>query len=128
VDKASLVTELIEDGKRLIEALDAAKFDVRAALWFYFSDANEWRLIIASPFVDNSGPMKAFEVIQKEIGKISPTLGIRLRNIVVVSPQDRLIKLMKIAIGTGPGISGIRFTQNVINNVLIEDAFIYRNM
>lgn len=128
MDKAPLVIELIEDGKKLVETLDAAKFDVRAAFWFYFSDANEWRLMIASPFVDSPGPMKAFEIIQKEMGKISPALGIKLRNIVVISPQDRLIRLMKMAIGTGPGISGIRFTQNVINNVLIEDAFIYRNM
>jgi hypothetical protein len=128
VDKASLVVELIEDGKRLIEALDAAKFDVKAAMWFYLPDTDEWRLIIASPFVDNSGPMKAYEFIQKEMEKLSPALGIKLRNIAVVSPQDRLISLMRLAIGTGPTISGIRFTQNVINNVLIEDAFIYRMM
>lgn len=128
MDKASLVVELIEDGKRLIEALDAAKFDVKAAMWFYLPDTDEWRLIIASPFVDNSGPMKAYEFIQKEMEKLSPALGIKLRNIAVVSPQDRLISLMRLAIGTGPTISGIRFTQNVINNVLIEDAFIYRMM
>jgi hypothetical protein len=37
---------------------------------------------------------------------------------------------MRTAIQTGPGtgVSGIRFTQNMVNNVLIEDAYIYRLM
>jgi hypothetical protein len=37
-----------------------------------------------------------------------------------------MLSLLRVAISTGPGISGIRFTHNTINNVLIEDAYIYR--
>jgi hypothetical protein len=42
--------------------------------------------------------------------------------------QDRLVQLLRPVIGTGPGICGIRLTQNVIDGVLIEDAYIYRLM
>jgi hypothetical protein len=49
-----------------------------------------------------------------------------LQNISLVSPNDDLVKLLKAAIKTGPGVSNIRFTGNVINNVFIEDAYIYR--
>lgn len=128
MDKASLVEEQIDDGKKLVEALDGAKVAVRAAMWFYYPEPNDWRLIIATPFLDDVGPMKTYELIQNVIEKSLPDLSIKLRNIFLVSPQNKLIKLMKAAIGTGKGISGIRFTGNVINNVLIEDAYIYRMM
>jgi hypothetical protein len=58
--------------------------------------------------------------------KSLPDLSVKLRNIFLVNPKHKLIRLMKIVVGTGKTISGIRFTQNVINNILIEDAYIYR--
>ena len=128
MDKAALVEELIKDGEKLIKALDEAVFEVTAGMWFYSSDIDEWRLIIASPLVDKLGHKKAYNSIQKEMDKIPQPFRIELRNISVVSHQDPLIKLMSLALSTGPGIAGIRFTQNVINNVLIEDAYIYRNI
>jgi len=127
MDKTELVEEVIKDGERLIKALDEDKFDVRAAMWFYLTDSNEWRLIIASPFVDKNGPKKSYEFILRELIKLSKRpLAIFLKNVSVISPQDDLISLLRSVIHTGPGISGIRFTRNAINNVLIEDAYIYR--
>ncbi len=51
---------------------------------------------------------------------------ISLKDIIVLSPKDDPIALVAKMIRTGPGLSGIRFTKNVINNKLIEDAYIYR--
>ena len=51
---------------------------------------------------------------------------ISLDDIAVSKPKNPLLKLLKIAIKTGPAISGIRFTNNVINGQLIKDAHIYR--
>jgi hypothetical protein len=39
-----------------------------------------------------------------------------------------MITLLRVALRTGPGIGGIRFSSNVINGTLIEDAYIYRLM
>lgn len=127
MDKTALVKEDIQEGIRLIEALDKAGFQVEAAIWFYFTDSGEWRLLIASPFVEKNGPKKAYNFIQGVLTKSSPPLGISLKDISAVSPKHHLISLLRIAIGsTGRGISDIRFTRNVINNTLIEDAYIYR--
>ncbi|NIV68021.1 hypothetical protein GWN43_04130 [Candidatus Bathyarchaeota archaeon] len=49
-----------------------------------------------------------------------------MRQISVISTEHDLVKLLRAAIHTGPGISGIRFTGNVINGVFIDDAYIYR--
>ena len=129
---------MIGAGRKLIEALDESPFKVTAAMWFYLSENDEWRLIIASPYIDKEGPKKSYEFIQDQLDKLSKCIDVvallrsglssylSLENISVVSPSDDLIKLMRPAITTGPGISPIRFTRNVINNTLIEDAYIYR--
>lgn len=124
--KTALVEKDIEEGKRLIEELDKTNFRVQAALWFYLADSDEWRLLIASSFVEKEGPRKSYNFIQTVLAKISPPSEISLKDISVLSPSHDLIKLIKLAIRTGPCISGIRFTRNVINNTLIEDAYIYR--
>ena len=126
MDKTVLVERDMQEGKDLIEALDKTEFKVDASLWFYSSDSDEWRLLIASPFVEENGPRKSYGFIRSVLTQPSPPSGISLKNVSVLSPKNQLIKLLKTAISTGPDMAGIRFTRNVINNTLIEDAYIYR--
>jgi len=121
-----LVEKDVEEGKRLIEALDNAGFQVRAVLWFYLAESDEWRFVVASPLVERKGPKEAYAFVQTVLAQLLPPSGISLEEISVVSPEYDLIRLLKTAIQTGPGISGIRFTRNTINNTFIEDAYIYR--
>jgi hypothetical protein len=44
----------------------------------------------------------------------------------VLDAEADLVRLLKAAVGTGPGISRIRFSKNVINGHFIDDALIYR--
>lgn len=126
MDKTALVEKDVEEGKRLIEALDNAGFQVRAVLWFYLAESDEWRFVVASPLVERKGPKEAYAFVQAVLAQLLPPSGISLEDISVVSPEYDLIRLLKVAIQTGPGISGIRFTRNTINNTFIEDAYIYR--
>lgn len=126
MDKTALVEKDVEEGKRLIEALDNAGFQVRAVLWFYLAESDEWRFVVASPLVERKGPKEAYAFVQTVLAQLLPPSGISLEEISVVSPEYDLIRLLKTAIQTGPGISGIRFTRNTINNTFIEDAYIYR--
>ena len=126
MDTAVLVEKNIEEGKRLIEALDKTDFQVQAALWFYSPDSEEWQLLIASPFVEKEDLEKAYSFIRSVLNQLSPPSEIPLIAISVVSPNHRVIRALSTAIHTGPGISGIRFTRNVISNTFIDDAYIYR--
>lgn len=125
MDKTILVEKTIEEGKNLIKELDEQDFNVVAAFWFYLTDVKTWRLVLATPFAKNNGPIKSYTLIQKALAKLGLT-EIALNDISVVNPEDALVKLLGTAIKTGPGISGIRFTRNTINGVFIEDAYIYR--
>ncbi|PXF60546.1 MAG: hypothetical protein C4B59_09175 [Candidatus Methanogaster sp.] len=126
MDKTALVERDIQEGKELVEALDETEFKVDASLWFYSSDSDEWRLLIASPFVEENGPKRSYGFIRSVLTRPSPPSEISLKNISVLSPKHQLIKLLKTTIHTGHDIAGIRFTRNVINNTLIDDAYIYR--
>ena len=126
MDKTALVERDIQEGKDLIEALDKTEFEVDASLWFYSPDSDEWRLLIASPFVEENGPRKSYGFIRSVLTRPSPTSEISLKSVSVLNPKHQLIKLLKTVFSTGPDITGIRFTRNVINNTLIEDAYIYR--
>ena len=128
MDKPSLVDGDMKAGEALLNKLDKIEFDVEAALWFYMQDSEEWRLILASPIVDTEGTKKAYEKVQSQLQELNGRYELFLRNISLVSPSDNLIKLLKTTIKTGKNISHIRFTRNVINNVFIEDAYIYRLM
>ncbi|NIR14929.1 MAG: hypothetical protein GWN86_13670, partial [Desulfobacterales bacterium] len=76
--------------------------------------------------VDQEGPQKAYAAVQKVLAQLPSSFELSLRQISVISTEHDLVKLLRAAIHTGPGISGIRFTGNVINGVFIDDAYIYR--
>ena len=127
VVKQGLSDEMISAGAELTRRLDETRFIVSASFWFYMHETNGWRLVIATPEVRTNGPRWAYKRVQSVISKMPDTRSkISLKNITVVDSNDPLIKLLKVGIKTGSGISDIRFTENVINGTLIEDAYIYR--
>ncbi len=127
VVKESLSGEMLSAGAELTRRLDESRFIVSASLWFYISESNTWRFIIASPEVRTQGLKKAYKQVQSVVSRISEgQTKIPLKDITLADSKDSLISLLKVAIKIGDGISGIRFSQNMINGVLIEDAYIYR--
>ena len=123
----SLSEQMKDAGALLVRKLDSAGFPVRAALWFYIPDSNRWRFIVASPLVKANGPRKAYKKIQSIISRLPrDETVIDLQSISAVDVREPLISLLRTAVRTGDEISGIRFSRNIINGVMIEDAYIYR--
>ena len=125
--KDVLDPERIRAGEELTKRLDEARWPVDAALWFYKPADNVWRLIIASPALDQSGPHEAYKHIHDALAKIGDEWhALELKDVSVVSPREELVQTLRAALRTGPAISGIRFSRNVINGHFIDDAYIYR--
>lgn len=125
--KEALSRELIDAGKRLTLLLDEKGFAVTAALWFFRVESGSWRFVIASPVVDSKGPKESYKRVQNILASTNDgDLVLGLKDISLVSPSDPLISLLKRAMKTGKGVSGIRFSGNLINGIPIEDAYIYR--
>lgn len=128
MDKTTLVDRDISDGERLIKKLDKSRFKVNSALWFYVSELSEWKLILASDYVDKRGQKEAYIIIQKKLETIKPPVGIFLSNISVIGANYGIVGLLKrfIAPKSTEGFFNMRITGIVLNGTIIEDAFIYR--
>jgi len=125
----TLSEEMINTGKYLLEQLDLTHSEVKSFFWFFFPEEKTWKLIIASSIVENKGPRNFYKRIndinKKAEKKDQKTIS--LNNIIVVTIENEIVKLLSFAIKTGDSISGIRFTGNTINGVYIEDTYIYRS-
>jgi hypothetical protein len=129
VVKESLTDAMVRDGALLVEKLDEAARRPHAAFWFYFPDANAWRLLLALPEVSTKGPREAYTAIQTALAELNPTSReLALEDIGVMPTDHPLVDVLRGAIKTGPTIERIRFGKNVINGHFIDDALIYRLM
>lgn len=125
--KDVLADSLIKAGADLTRKLDQVEWPVVASFWLYLPEVNTWKLVLASPVVALTGPRKAYESVQMALATLPEVRGqLSLSDIEVVEPRHYLVSLLQTAINTGPTISGIRFTKNVINGQFIHDAYIYR--
>jgi hypothetical protein len=122
----SLSAGQIEAGEALLRQLDEDGIKVDAALWFYFPDKENWKLLLSLPEAIRQGPKAAYKEVQRVLSAPDRPVGISLVDVAVARPNSDLLNLLRSAVGTGPGISQIRFSKNVINGHLIEDALIYR--
>jgi hypothetical protein len=127
VVKDRLTDAMVEAGADLTRKLDEIGLRTTAALWLFDPDINEWRLFFASPEVSAQGPRKVYEQIRLASEKLGDKVSAAPLSLIGLLDQNaELVKLLRIAIHTGPGIGRIRFSKNVINGHFIEDALIYR--
>ena len=130
MDREALVveqftTDLETGGRAVVEALDAANLSIGAAFWFLAPGETSWRLVVASQLVAALGPRAFYKKVDKVLRKVAPPT-VPIDSINALPLNHPLVSLLRSALQTGPGLSGIRFVGNVINGVLIPDAYIYR--
>ena len=114
--KKILVKELVDEGQRLLEALARNRFNVKAALWHYFPEATEWRLVIVSPAVGR-GPLAAYTRVQSVLASTKPSY--------LMSPQSPEFRelLGEVAMG---GQLGVGPATGPTSRVVFEDDYVYR--
>lgn len=124
----SLTDSMMKAGAKLIERLDANNSEVKSAFWLFYSEEKMWKLIVASPLVDTEGPRNYYKrIVEANTVASKEEEIVSLNDIGVTNTNHQIVQLLKIMIGTGGGISGIRFSRNTINGVFIEDTYIYRS-
>lgn len=116
---------MVQAGEQLVRTLDARDVPVPAAFWILRGEDVGWRLVIASPAVDTLGQLQFYRQLAEPVSALR-SHDLSMSYVVAMSPQDPLVRLLRSAVNTGPAISAIRFTGNVINGVLVPDAYIYR--
>lgn len=123
--ETALVNSDVEEGRELVKILDDSDFPVTAAAWIYYPDIEEWRLVIRTPKAEKNLQEAFLELARTMDAKGDLRERIDLARVKLVPPSDRMLK----AIGTVVKVAGlgpIRFSRNVIDGILIDDALIYR--
>jgi hypothetical protein len=127
VVRDAFTPQMAEAGKALLQELDKGSWRPPAAFWLFVPEAAQWRLLLADPELSKAGPRSAYQHIFDALKKVTPARNeLTLHDIAVVDPQTPIVRLLQTAIRTGPGISGIRFSRNVIDGHFVEDAYVYR--
>lgn len=124
MDHPALVESDVRAGEAIVRELDGAGFPVTAALWLMHPEAAAWRLMIATPLVDQAGPLQAYERLNKLLGEHHDAAY--LGSISLVSPANPLVQVLSGTFTTGPGVHRARISRSTFNGVFIEDALIYR--
>jgi hypothetical protein len=124
---ATLVGREIEEGQRLIDALNQAGFLTDSALWIYSSESETWRLMLTSPTCDRQGSLQAYREILAVFRKVEPELKIDWTSLVAVSPKHELIEgLRQLQLLWKIDFSGRRLTNNLVNMTIVEDGYVYQ--
>jgi hypothetical protein len=121
--KKVLVTELIEDGKALLQALIRNRFPMTGAVWYDFPEA-DWRLVIVSSAVDQSGPMAAYARVQRALQSFQPS-RLTLSDITLIGPSSQEFQNLRGLLAV-PGRFGHPPAGAHVRNVMFEDAYVYQ--
>jgi|SRR5579863_2544834 len=119
VDKNS-----IDLGRRVIAALTREGIPVAVGLWAFASQAEEWQLTIATPLVDELGPLAAYGKVQKALQKSGVEDEFPLRRVFLRSPKDRVLRLLQQE-SRAVGREDYRLVNASIEGSFVEEAYLY---
>jgi hypothetical protein len=127
VDTNTLVSDLINDGRKIAEQLPKDGFEVTAAFWLKKSEDDLWYYYIASPAAEsasaNGGYGRLFTLIRQmpEPHWIDP-LEVRL-----IGPNHPITKdvLAIHNLATSPKTSPIQWSGRVLGKLYIDGAYLY---
>ena len=125
VVKEVLTDEMKRDGAALTRALDEAGWPVVASFWYYESDDNFWKLMLASPRVSTYGPGEGYDAVIRALDALHESRK-KLKHITVVEPNNAIVTALASEVQTGWTIVGKLHTARAIDGRYIDDAYLYR--
>jgi hypothetical protein len=124
VDTVTLVDDLIDDGRRLVERFVADGGWVTAAFWVKTAEEGQWTLYIATEAVDRDGPAKAYNSIYASWEKLSDP-WVSMSEIKLVGPENPITKDVLEILARHPGRLPVRFGGRSLGNLSVGEAYIY---
>jgi hypothetical protein len=126
----SLVEGLITDSIQLVKNLDQSKSNPSLVVWYFYEDADEWRLLIAGPEFDQLLPKQEALAYQKVSEAISSSdlQSLSISVVKVIRSDDPLPKALSFLVGTPPnGIIQASFKDTTLNGIFIKEMVILRS-
>ncbi len=125
MDKAALVNFDIESGEKVIEALDRDGKEPNVALWAKLPEYEDWRLVIASDHIVQTGSLHPYAQINEAMEKAG--ISISRRPNVFLRPMDKpFIRALRNMFSKVADTYGMRLGGQTFGDQYIEEAFVYR--
>ena len=125
MDKVALVNFDIENGEKVVEALDRDGKEPKVALWAKLPEYEDWRLVIASDRIVQTGSLYPYAQINKAMERAG--IPISKRPKVFLRPMDKpFIKALRSVFSKASDTYGMRLGGQVFGDQYLEDAFVYR--
>jgi hypothetical protein len=121
---ATLVDEDIKRGREALQALDDAGVRPGAAFWRYWPESSDWRFVVALPAFNQDGPLRVYDQVQRILKQRQVELPVW--RITVLSTQDPVARWAKDRVRGAR--SDVRSSTGVVDDTLVEDAYIYRSL
>ena len=123
MDQATLVNFDVDAGTKVLKALDDAKLKISVALWIASSEYSDGRLVLSSPSLDQTHPLRSYEQVTQALH----LHFVHLRSSILVLPtKDPFIRDLRRVFGKTKDVTGMRLGGQMIGNRFILDAYVYR--
>jgi methionine salvage enolase-phosphatase E1 len=125
----TLVESLVAESVKLVRELDKQGDTPSNVLWYYFSDAEEWRLLVAGKPFDQLLPKDESQAYQKVAGAIGKANldSLTIADVKLVRTDDALLAATKFVIKTPPdGVVRAHFRDNTFNGIFVKEMLVLR--
>jgi hypothetical protein len=120
----ALTTWDIDFGRELWQALRQNKiFPAHGVFWLLDSE-NGWRLLVATPRIDEVGRRKAYEELGNLTRGVVPGASQSLL-VELTSPRTPLYQALRSVFAKTASVEGARLGNTQIGGMFIDDAYLY---
>ena len=125
----TLVESLISDSINLVQELDNQASGPNNVVWYYYSDAEVWRLLIASSTFDHLLPkeeVRAYEICARAITSAKLN-SLTIADVKLIRTNDPVLTATKFLLKTpANGIVRAHFRDSVFNGIFVKEMLILR--
>ena len=127
MDTNTLVNDLIEDGRRIVDQLPSDGFEVTTAFWLKAAEDGDWYFYIVSPVAEPERFNGAYGRLHTLIRQMPQPHWIDPLEVKLIGPSNPIAKDV-LAIhrsALGPQDRPMRWNGNQLGNVRVDGAYLY---
>jgi len=126
----ALVESQIADTISLVKILEDQGDKPSTIIWYYFPDADEWRLLLAGPTFDALLPSqeaRAYQKVAEALTRAEVT-SLTIGEVKLIKTDYPLLNATRFLIGTPPNaLIRAHFKDNRVNGIFIKEMLVLRS-
>lgn len=128
--ESALVESGVLDAVELIKKLDENGKSPTIAAWYYYDDADEWRLLLASPALDQllvKQEVVAYKAVIEALNAL-PRSSLAFSQLKIIATTSPLAGSLRFLVKTpATGIVRAHFTNTTLNGLFIKEVIVLRS-